>query len=182
MKLATDAFIALVAQCSVGDVPVELVSAVAKQESIYHVYALSGSYDQKGFSKLPKTESEIADAYAVASESIKRNINVSLGLMQINSYHIDRMKYTPDVVFDPCFNVAIGTSLLSESLDRMCGCTYSPSCVIKTLREYNTGNTVSAAGKDYARKVLGHLPNARKFFSKLPQSRTSKRCVRSTGS
>ena len=155
MRLYGEALIALYSACTTQGVPVDWSMAVIEAESSGYVYALSGSYDQRGFFRLPKNDSEVIESRIIAVESLRRDINISVGLMQINSFHINKMGVTADWVFDPCNNIRVGTSVLSESIGRLCRSGLDQGCIEPVLREYNTGSSKpSKDGNKYVKRVM----------------------------
>lgn len=162
MRIVGELLSTLIISCSTGPAPADLVEGIINTESNGYIYALSGSYENKGYFRLPKTDSEASLAVAIAEESMRSEINISVGLMQINTYHMERIEnLTPAVAFSPCTNILVGTSILGEIIDRVCGKTLTELCLDKSLRQYNTGRTAeSEAGKEYVRKVRKNMPRS----------------------
>lgn len=153
-RLELETILALLSTCGVDGVSHSLASAVIQTESSRYIYALSGSYENSHFFRLPQNESEVHETRLIAKGSYEKDINISLGLMQINSYHLNKWGYTPQQVFPVCFNIAVGTAILDESLSRNCGCAVNSRCLDQTLREYNTGRArISEAGAKYVKRV-----------------------------
>lgn len=56
-----------------------------------------------------------AEAAAIARAWIERGYSVDLGLMQINSRNLSRLRVSVEQMFDPCANVAAGATILTEN-------------------------------------------------------------------
>ena len=154
MRLTSSLLWQLIGLCAAPSVPHDLVYSIVQTESAGYVYALSGSYQNSHYSLLPIEISEQQYAISVAEASLAHNVNISLGLMQINSWHIQRMGATAKSVFDPCNNVLIGSAILQESIARLCSDEMTHQCRQAVLREYNTGRSeVSDAGQRYVARV-----------------------------
>jgi len=159
MRFLGEALTSLIMSCSVDGLPVDLIHGIVKTESSGYVYALSGSFDYSDYYLLPKDDEEIEYAHAVAYASLSRDINISIGLMQVNSVHIKKMNSPAVVVYDPCNNLLIGSGILKEIMARVCGTRLTDDCLDASLRQYNTGSTKpSEAGGRYVAKVRGNWP------------------------
>jgi len=86
MRLVGDALTQLVMACAVPNIPAPIIEAIVLTESSGYVYALSGSYDYSGYYLLPKNIEEIEYAIAVGTASLEHSVNISVGLMQVNSW------------------------------------------------------------------------------------------------
>lgn len=127
-------------------------------ESAGYVYALSGSYDYSAYHLLPSNQDEVDYALAVGNASLEHGVNISVGLMQVNSWHVQRMGASLAATMDPCNNVLIGSSILQEIVSRVCTQTLDDACLDSALRQYNTGRAeASTAGDAYVRKVRARL-------------------------
>ncbi len=158
MRVVGEVLTSLIMSCSVDGLPVDLIEGIVRTESSGYVYALSGSYENKGYYLLPKNKDEIEYAHAVAYASMKRDINISIGLMQVNSVHIEKMETQPVVVYDPCNNVLIGSAILKEIMNRTCETGVTDECLDASLRQYNTGSIKpSSAGQEYVAKVRSNI-------------------------
>ena len=159
MKIIGEGLFSLVASCSAADLPVDVIVGIVKTESNGYVYALSGSYDYSHYYLLPKTEDEIEYAVNVGQASLEHDVNISIGLMQINSWHLKRMGSSVKTAFDACNNVLMGTSIFKEIVLRVCGQRINEPCLDSALRQYNTGRTEpSTAGAAYVVKVRANMP------------------------
>ena len=127
-------------------------------ETSGYVYAVSGSYTNSHYFLLPDNATETEYAKAVAQASLAHDVNISVGLMQVNSWHIKRMGATIATTIDPCNNILIGSSILMEIVGRVCPSNYDEECLNAALRQYNTGKTQrSSAGDDYVFKVRSNV-------------------------
>ncbi|HAU68364.1 MAG TPA: hypothetical protein DCW52_08200 [Gammaproteobacteria bacterium] len=158
MRLVGDALTQLVMACAVPNIPAPIIEAIVLTESSGYVYALSGSYDYSGYYLLPKNIEEIEYAIAVGTASLEHSVNISVGLMQVNSWHIERMGASTVTTIDPCNNVMIGSAIFKEIVDRVCGEEIDDDCLDQSLRQYNTGRTgPSEAGDAYVGKVRANI-------------------------
>jgi type IV secretion system protein VirB1 len=158
MRLLGEVLSQLVMACSVPNLPSAIVNAIVMTESSGYVYALSGSYDYSSYYLLPKDAEEAEYAIAVGNASLEHEVNISVGLMQVNSWHMRRMGASVATTIDPCNNILIGSSILKEIVDRACGNTLNDNCLDESLRQYNTGRTQpSEAGDAYVRKVRANV-------------------------
>lgn len=154
MRIIGEALQSLIMACSIGGLPADLLEAIALTESNGYAYAVSGSYTSSNYFLLPRSEAEVSYAIDVAAESVQRDINVSVGLMQLNSWHIKRMGANVPLAMDPCNNILLATSVLKEITNRVCKTKFDDSCLSAALRQYNTGSlNASNAGDEYVRRV-----------------------------
>ena len=159
MKILGESLYALISACSVADMPVDLIAGIVKTESNGYVYAVSGSYDYSNYFLLPKSAGEIEYAVEVSQASLEYEVNISIGLMQVNSWHLKRMGSSVRTAFDACNNILMGTAIFKEITLRVCGQVFTQACIDASLRQYNTGRTrESAAGAAYVAKVRANMP------------------------
>ncbi len=158
MRFLSDSLAQLIAACAVPSMPADILQAIIMTESSGYVYALSGSYDYSDYYLLPETADEAEYSIAVAQASLHHQVNISVGLMQVNSWHLARMGMSVATAMDPCNNVLIGSSIFKEIFERVCVEGMDSECLDQSLRQYNTGKTqASSAGDAYVRKVRKHL-------------------------
>ncbi|MEO0367208.1 MAG: transglycosylase SLT domain-containing protein [Pseudomonadota bacterium] len=160
MRLTGEILASLISACAVENLPTALIEGIISTESAGYVYALSGSYNYSDYFLLPKDKEEADYAIAVGRASMEHKVNISVGLMQINSWHMEKMGASIATTFDPCNNILIGTSIFKEITNRVCGASFSENCLNASLRQYNTGKTKpSTAGNQYVAKVRANMPS-----------------------
>ena len=158
MRVVGEALTQLVMACAVHNVPVPIIEAIVLTESSGYVYALSGSYDYSAYYLLPKNAEEIEYAIAVGTASLEHKVNISVGLMQVNSWHMQKMGASAITTIDPCNNIFIGSSIFKEIVNRVCVDGFDEHCLDQSLRQYNTGRTEpSVAGNAYVGKVRANM-------------------------
>ena len=136
---------ALIAECGPAVSP-ETTRAVIQVESGGDPLAIGDNTLKKSFS--PKTP---AAAVRLAADLIARGHNIDLGLMQVNSCHLQPRKLTLAELFDPCRNIRIGTTILSEFFHQHRTDDQVQS-LFRALSAYNTGRAWMGAG--YINKIL----------------------------
>ena len=105
-----------------------------------------------GISYNPTTRSE---AVALTADLLHHGHSLDIGLMQINSQHLKNRSINYKGLFDPCFNIKTGTTILSEFYHRHSR--NNPKdppdlILLKSLSSYNTGTPYR--GKYYVTKLL----------------------------
>ncbi|NVN91827.1 MAG: lytic transglycosylase domain-containing protein [Desulfuromonadales bacterium] len=121
--------------------------AIIKVESGGKPYVINDNTTRKSFSPTSKTE-----AIHIASELLSQGHSLDLGIMQINSTHLQKMNLTLDELFDPCRNINIGTNLLAEAYRRNNNGESGSTVLFKALSAYNTGS--AWRGPDYINRIL----------------------------
>ena len=122
---------------------------VVQIESAGHPFAIHDNTSNRSFE--PATLSE-AERLSVAL--IRAGHRLDLGLMQINYdvwFRPTRLRL--DQAFNPCVNIAFGTTILSAAYARQLGQHLSaPEALKRALSVYNSGDAFRA--RDYANLVL----------------------------
>lgn len=87
----------------------EVIEAIAKVESDYNPYAIGivGGH----LKKQPKNPEE---AIRVANVLEKRNVNFSIGILQINYKNLKKLNFSYSEALNPCINLGIGSNILEE--------------------------------------------------------------------
>lgn len=147
-----DLFIAgslLFSQCGAGVHP-DTLNAIIKVESNYNQLAI---YDNTtGASYRPQSKEQ---AIYLTGNFLSSGHSIDIGLMQINSQHLAKLNIDYKDLFDPCYNIAIGTKILSSFYREHArgNPTDQPDMtLLKALSSYNTGNP--RKGKRYVNKIL----------------------------
>ncbi|PUE89536.1 lytic transglycosylase domain-containing protein, partial [Xanthomonas hortorum] len=97
----------LILACSVGVHP-QTVQAIIKHESGGNAYAINN----QARSFYP---TRLEDAQSIAVEQVRAGRSTDIGLMQINSQHLGKFGLTPIDLLDPCTNIRVGTTILSQN-------------------------------------------------------------------
>lgn len=138
---------ALVLKCAVAVHP-ETALAIIQQESKGHPYALNTQVR----SYYPETREEAA---RVLGDALRAGRSTDIGLMQINSQHLRRFNVSGEELLDPCTNIRVGTTILSESYGQALGRYGQPSrALVAALSSYNTGNDSRGVANGYVGKVV----------------------------
>lgn len=130
-------------QTCASDVHPVTMNAIIQQESGGNQFALNDNTGKRTYR--PKT---INEAAAIARKIIADGGSVDIGLAQINSKNLPRLKLTVEQVLDPCINLQASQTILKEGWER------SGGDLVGTLSAYNTGKVDSSVGKKYAEKVF----------------------------
>lgn len=93
------------------EVPTPLIKAIAQTESNFHPWAVNIA----GRSYYPETREE---ALSLIRSAMARSKSVDIGIMQLNSWWLKRLKLTPEQVLDPEPNILMGSWILAQELNR----------------------------------------------------------------
>lgn len=127
--------------CEKWGTPASLAMAVANVESGFHPWAIN----IQGKSHYMENRES---ALALIERASAQRKSFDIGVMQINSYWLRRLKLDPVDVIDPRINIIIGCWILSEELKRY-GMTW------KAIGAYHTPiDKNPARARAYANKVL----------------------------
>jgi soluble lytic murein transglycosylase-like protein len=127
--------------CALWDAPPTLAMAIADIESGFHPWAVN----IQGKSHYMKSRES---ALALIRKASAQRKSYDVGLMQINSYWLDKLRLDPVDVLDPKINVIIGCWILSEELKRH-GMNW------KGIGAYHTPvNKYPARARAYAEKAM----------------------------
>lgn len=141
--------IAAIALC-VPAVPVATIEAVVIHESGGNPYAinLNGRYR---LSRVPRTRRE-----AVATLDRLRSGafgSYDIGLGQINSIHLERLRLTPEQLLDSCTNLRVVVRLLGECQARTGAPAPAEMWLARTLSCYHTGDPLRGIRNGYVGRV-----------------------------
>ena len=120
------------------------MSAIVKQESGGNPFVLHDNTSGKSYRPASSVE-----AAKLASDLIKQGHSVDIGLAQINSRNLSSLNLDAKQVLDPCTNIHAAQTILLR------GWKQSGGDLRGALAAYNTGNTGSAVGAQYAAQVFG---------------------------
>lgn len=93
------------------NIPVPLLKAIAKTESKFYPWAVNIS----GKSFYPKTR---AEALTLIHTALAQKKSFDIGIMQLNSWWLNRLKLTPEQILDPEPNILVGAWILAQELKR----------------------------------------------------------------
>lgn len=126
------------------DIPTPLIKAIAKTESNYHPWAVNIA----GRSYYPETREE---ALNLVRSAVARKKSFDIGIMQLNSWWLKRLKLTPEQVLDPEPNILMGSWILAQELNRF-------GYHWKAIGSYHTPvDKNPERARQYASKVLSKL-------------------------
>jgi soluble lytic murein transglycosylase-like protein len=97
--------------CGIWGVPPSLAMAIAKVESDFRPFTVNV---QGKSHYMNDRESSLA----LIEKASSRRQSYDVGLMQINSYWVNKLKLNPAEVLEPRINIIIGCWILSEELKR----------------------------------------------------------------
>lgn len=132
--------------------------AIIKVESGGNPYAINDNTSGHSYSFTNKD-----DAVYKSYELLTLGHSIDMGLMQINSVHLKGMKIRYYDLFEPCYNVQIGTKILSDFYVK-----YSEPGLNKeqrlyrALSAYNTGSPWK--GTRYTNKILAAARSNRRVY------------------
>lgn len=120
------------------------MAAIVEQESGGNPLALHDNTTGKSY-----RPAGLAQAAKLASDLIQQGHSVDIGLAQINSRNLSWLNLNANQVLDPCTNIHAAQTILLR------GWKQSRGDLRGALAAYNTGNTGSVVGAQYAAKVFG---------------------------
>lgn len=114
------------------------------------------------------------DAIRSADEFLHQGHSLDIGLMQINSRWLNVYGITPSDLLDPCFNIVIGTQILTDNYTRYSLSSREQATTLqRALSAYNTGSPT--AGGAYVQRVYaaaGHSFTVKITSPSLPDAGT----------
>jgi type IV secretion system protein VirB1 len=132
-------------QCGPAVAP-STTRAIIQVESEGNPLAIGDNNLRKSFS--PRSRRE---AVSLAKQLISQGHSVDIGLMQVNSRHLDPGRLSLDELFDPCRNVRAGTTILADFYRQYPN--KDPGLTLfNALSAYNTGQAWRGAG--YVNRIL----------------------------
>ncbi|WP_305843205.1 lytic transglycosylase domain-containing protein [Photobacterium leiognathi] len=100
--------------------------------------------------KQPKTKT---DAIQLANYYIHLGHSVDLGYMQVNSNNLKKYGVTVSDMFNPCKNIAVGSTILLHAYQRALKSKREPQVALRhALSIYNTGNMNYGFRNGYVKK------------------------------
>ena len=138
--------------------------AVATTESDFHPYAISVNSPQKIASRLGFTNQAIElqrqpnsklEAVLWMRWLLQHRISVSVGLLQVSTDNAARFHLTPERLFDPCTNIAVGANLLAEAYAaQRQRAPNDPDAFLHALSIYNSGTANFGFYNGYVDRIL----------------------------
>jgi type IV secretion system protein VirB1 len=144
-------FIALALRCA-PTVEAHTLAALVSVESGYNPYAIGvvGAH-------LVRQPASLDEAVVTARNLARLGYNFSLGLGQVNRYNLARFGETIDSIFDPCANLRVAGSILSECFARARhGEADDQYALRKALSCYYSGNFATGFTAGYVERVVSH--------------------------
>lgn len=139
----------LIQQCSTGVAP-STMAAIIKVESAGNPWAIG---DNTTKSRVTPTPRNAEEAIAIATDLINKGHNLDLGLSQINSANLRAYKVSVRDIFDPCTNITVGSSILSNFyIKSVAKYGEGEKSLFHALSAYNTGSFFK--GPTYVTKIL----------------------------
>ena len=135
--------VVLLHQCA-PQVSAVTMAAIVKQESGGNRLALHDNSTGKSY-----RPASLAEAAKLAADLIQQGHSVDIGLAQINSRNLPGLNLNANQALDPCTNIHAAQTILLR------GWKQSGGNLRGALAAYNTGNTGSVVGAQYAAKVFG---------------------------
>jgi type IV secretion system protein VirB1 len=131
------------------------VLAIMRTESGFRPFALNVNGNHR-LQRAPRSE---AEAISWSTWLIAQGYSVDMGLMQINSRNLTRLKSTPAEIFDPCQNIRAGATILIEQYGRAAAKHGSGNtALLAAISAYNTGNFRDGFRNGYVSKVIVNVP------------------------
>jgi type IV secretion system protein VirB1 len=144
----------LIGTCIPPGVAPDTVEVVIQHESSGNPYAVNvnGEVNKSIHFTLP----EVAIKYV--EKNIARGHSVDMGLMQVNSMHLNRFNASVANMFDACKNIRFGAQILIDCY-RLASRRFDHNgrALAAALSCYNTGRLTGAKGREYVRKLLRRL-------------------------
>ena len=139
----------LLSKCG-GGVHPDTLNAIIEVESNHNTLAIYDNTTGTSYRPLSKEQ-----AIYFTEILLSAGHSIDIGLMQINSLHLKRLNINYKNLFDPCYNVGIGTKILTDFYREHASKNPSDKpdvTLLKALSSYNTGSPHK--GKKYVQKIL----------------------------
>lgn len=103
----------------------------------------------------PRSESQ---AIAWVRYLDKHNYNYDVGLGQVNSKNIRKLKLKPEQLFNPCLNIKVSAYILTQNYLQAKKIVKDPQVALgRALSIYNTGNQYNGYNNGYIERVLQNM-------------------------
>lgn len=118
-------------------------------------------------------------AVKLAQSLLNQKHSIDIGLMQINSIHIKPMRLNLNNLFDSCYNISVGSRILTEFYVKHSKTSSNPQeTLMKAISSYNTGHPFKGYYNGYVQKMLKSVnyafttPQAQKQYDPLKATST----------
>jgi len=144
--------IMLIEQCAPQVAP-STIQSIIRTESNFNPLAINVN----GNVRLKSQPRTAAEAASWSQWLIEHDYSVDMGLMQINSRNLPRLKLTPAEIFDPCRNIQAGAAILQSDYRRAAKI-HGPGnkALLLAISSYNTGSFERGFRNGYVEKVIKH--------------------------
>lgn len=137
-----------IAQRCGSSVATSTLAAVAKTESGFRTLVVSDNTTHRG-----RSYDSIGAAALVAERLIAARHSVDIGLMQINSANLRRLRMTVRDALDACKSVSAGATILTQNYLSSHNGGDEQTALRDALSQYNTGNRRAGYRNGYVRRV-----------------------------
>jgi type IV secretion system protein VirB1 len=144
-------FLALAMRCA-PTVDAHTLAALVSVESGYNPYAIGvvGAH-------LVRQPASLDEAIATADNLARLGYNFSLGLGQVNRHNLARFGETTRSIFDPCANLRVAGSILTDCFARAARTEADQQYALrKALSCYYSGNFSAGFTAGYVERVVSH--------------------------
>ena len=137
----------LILQCSMAVHP-QTAQAVVQYESQGNPYALNTQVR----SYYPRSREEAA---ARLEQALRAGLSTDIGLMQVNSQWLGRLRLPAEALLDPCTNIRVGTAILSRDYAQTWAKYRAQKPALLTaLSLYNSGSENRGLRNGYVSRVV----------------------------
>jgi type IV secretion system protein VirB1 len=137
----------LILQCSMAVHP-QTAQAVVQYESQGNPYALNTQVR----SYYPRSREEAA---VRLEQALRAGLSTDIGLMQVNSQWLRRLRIPAEALLDPCTNIRVGTAILSRDYAQTWAKYRAQKPALLTaLSLYNTGSERGGLRNGYVSRVI----------------------------
>lgn len=145
--LALPAFTVMAHRCG-SSVATLTLAAVARTESRFEPLVVGDNSTHRAYAA-----QNLEEAASTAQRLIAAGDNIDLGLMQINSNSLRRLRLTVREALDPCSSIAAGASILTQNYLAAHGAPDAQTALRNAISMYNTGNALRGYRNGYVSRV-----------------------------
>jgi type IV secretion system protein VirB1 len=163
LRYSQSRIITLIEGCAPGAVPSTML-AVATTESALYPYAISVNRPTQIAQTIGLANSQVQLARQPRSRQeavqwmrwlLSHGVTVSVGLLQVNTENAGLFHLRPEQLFEPCTNIAVGSTLLAQAYAaRTRIAPNDPDAILYALSVYNSGNYDLGFQNGYVAEVL----------------------------
>ncbi len=141
----------------------QTVLAIQHVESQFNPNAIHINHKNLRLKRQPANQQE---AVLWSTWLMNKGYSIDMGLMQINSSHLNKQHWTVQQIFEPCFNLKAASQILTENYQRALNVEPNPqTALLLALSAYQTGNFHKGFQTGYVGKVI----NAAQLMQNNPQ-------------